>query len=89
MAPRHAVKFSAKVKEIDRQYELNNNADLDNGVYHQDEDEEAKEESHTTTIKKDELSPRVAKGPHPTEERPETRVRTRAIDDASIADSFN
>lgn len=90
MAPRQAVKFSAKVKEIDRQYELNNNADLDNGVYHQDEDEEAKEESHATSIKKDnELSPRMAAGPRPTEERPETRVRTRAVDDASIADSFN
>ena len=34
MAPRQSVKFSARVKEIDRQYELNNNADLDNGVYH-------------------------------------------------------
>ena len=34
LMPRTAVKFSARVKEIDRQYELNNNADLDNGVYH-------------------------------------------------------
>lgn len=34
LAPRHAIKYSARVKEIDRQYELNNNADLDNGVYH-------------------------------------------------------
>lgn len=34
------LKFAAKVKEIDRQYELNNNAELDNGVYHQDSDEE-------------------------------------------------
>lgn len=39
------IKFSAKVKEIDRQYELNNNAELDNGVYHhEDEEEEKKEE---------------------------------------------
>ena len=37
--PRAQIKFSAKVKEIDRQYELNNNADLDNGVYHQEEEE--------------------------------------------------
>lgn len=28
------IKFAAKVKEIDRQYEQNNNAELDNGVYH-------------------------------------------------------
>ena len=34
LVDRAAVKFSARVKEIDRQYELNNNADLDNGVYH-------------------------------------------------------
>ena len=34
LLPRQCVKFSARVKEIDRQYELNNNADLDNGVYH-------------------------------------------------------
>ena len=33
--PKNCIKFSAKVKEINRQYELNNNADLDNGVYHQ------------------------------------------------------
>ena len=29
-----AVKYSVKVKEINRQYEMNNNANLDNGVYH-------------------------------------------------------
>lgn len=28
------LKFAAKVKEINRQYEMNNNAELDNGVYH-------------------------------------------------------
>lgn len=39
LLPRAQIKFSAKVKEIDRQYELNNNAELDNGVYHQEEDE--------------------------------------------------
>jgi hypothetical protein len=37
LIPRSAIKFSAKVKEIDRQYELNNNAMLDNGVYNQDD----------------------------------------------------
>ena len=29
-----SIKFAVKAKEIDRQYEKNNNADLDNGVYH-------------------------------------------------------
>ena len=28
------LKLQGQVKEIDRQYELNNNADLDNGIYH-------------------------------------------------------
>lgn len=28
------LKFAAKVREVDRQYEANNNAELDNGVYH-------------------------------------------------------
>ena len=80
LLPRQSVKFSARVKEIDRQYELNNNADLDNGVYHQEEDEEAKEEPSQVP---------GSQPPRPTEERPETRVRTRAHDEASIADSFN
>lgn len=40
---RQIIRFSAKVKEIDRQYELNNNAELDNGVYHENsQDDEQK-----------------------------------------------
>ena len=34
LVDRKAIKFAAKAKEIDRQYEQNNNAELDNGVYH-------------------------------------------------------
>lgn len=34
------IKFGAKVRDIDKQYEINNNADLDNGVYHKVDDEE-------------------------------------------------
>lgn len=34
LVDKKAIKFAAKVKEIDRQYEANNNAELDNGVYH-------------------------------------------------------
>ena len=30
---KRVIKFNPKVKDIDRQYEQNNNADLDNGVY--------------------------------------------------------
>ena len=40
MLPRQVIKFAPKVREADRQYELNNNAELDNGVYHQDEEQE-------------------------------------------------
>lgn len=42
MIDKRVIKFAAKVKEVDRQYEANNNAELDNGVYHQDEEEEEK-----------------------------------------------
>jgi hypothetical protein len=34
MVDKKCIKFAAKVKEINRQYEMNNNAELDNGVYH-------------------------------------------------------
>jgi|LauGreDrversion4_2_1035121.scaffolds.fasta_scaffold167090_2 hypothetical protein len=34
--PQKIIKFTARLAEINRQYELNNNAELDNGVYHQD-----------------------------------------------------
>jgi hypothetical protein len=39
MIDKRVIKFAAKVKEVDRQYEANNNAELDNGVYHQEEEE--------------------------------------------------
>ena len=38
--PSKIIKFGPRVRDIDKQYEINNNADLDNGVYHKfDEDE--------------------------------------------------
>ena len=40
MAPRRTIRFAPKVAEVDRQYEQNNNAELDNGVYHQDEEKD-------------------------------------------------
>lgn len=36
---RRIIKFGPKVRDIDRQYEINNNADLDNGVYHKYDEE--------------------------------------------------
>ena len=38
MAPiqgkKDTIKFAARCRDQDRQYEINNNAELDNGVYH-------------------------------------------------------
>ena len=31
---RDVLKFAARCRDQDRQYEINNNAELDNGVYH-------------------------------------------------------
>ena len=56
MVEKKFVKFAVKVKEIDRQYEANNNADLDNGVYHQDSEEEKKEEEEKKQLEKNKKS---------------------------------
>ncbi len=45
IVPKRVLKFNPKCKDVDRQYEQNNNADLDNGVYNNfanDADEENK-----------------------------------------------
>ena len=43
------IKFAPRVREIDMQYEVNNNAELDNGVYHdfgkEEENKDKKEDS--------------------------------------------
>ncbi len=52
MVDKKQIKYAAKVKEIDRQYEANNNAELDNGVYHQDSDEEEKKNEEEKKAKK-------------------------------------
>ena len=33
IVPKKYLKFAPKCRDVDRQYEQNNNADLDNGVY--------------------------------------------------------
>ena len=33
LSKKQVLKFNAKVKDLDRQYEANNNEELDNGVY--------------------------------------------------------
>ena len=46
---RTAIKFGQKVREIDRQYERNNNCELDNGVYNKldEEDDQGGEQANT------------------------------------------
>ena len=39
------IKFNPRLREIDRQYEVNNNAELDNGVYHEFAKDEKKQGS--------------------------------------------
>ena len=41
---RRVIHFGPRVRDIDKQYEINNNADLDNGVFHNFENEDEKEE---------------------------------------------
>jgi len=42
---RRIIKFGPRVRDIDKQYEINNNADLDNGVYHKCDDDEQGEDN--------------------------------------------
>lgn len=37
---KRCLKFAARVRDVDKQYEINNNAELDNGVYHKLEEGE-------------------------------------------------
>lgn len=39
--PNSVLVFANKCKEINRQYMLNNNAELDNGVYNENEEKDA------------------------------------------------
>jgi hypothetical protein len=67
IVPKRILKFAPKVKDLDRQYEHNNNADLDNGVYNnigneddpannREEDEEDEDDSLKGSFKATELS---------------------------------
>ena len=49
MMPSSAFTYNDKCKEINRQYMLNNNADLDNGVYNENE-EQKKQPDNTTKL---------------------------------------
>lgn len=56
--PKRVLKFAPKVKDLDRQYEHNNNADLDNGVYNNignEDDPAAKDNSEDNDDSADSL----------------------------------
>jgi len=42
--PKDILVFSDKCREVNRQYMLNNNAELDNGVYNENEADKKEEE---------------------------------------------
>ena len=48
---KNAFTFSDKCKEVNRQYMLNNNADLDNGVYNENEEELKKQQEEEANKK--------------------------------------
>lgn len=71
IVPKRVLKFAPKVKDLDRQYEHNNNADLDNGVYNnigneddpaaniedeEEQDAESSQDSLKRSFKETELS---------------------------------
>ncbi len=45
LAPTSIVVFADKCREINRQYMLNNNAELDNGVYNENDEKPQEEEA--------------------------------------------
>lgn len=54
--PKNIIKFGARVRDIDKQYEINNNADLDNGVFHKLEENE---EINNDNFINDNLNPSI------------------------------
>ena len=54
--PKNIIKFGARVRDIDKQYEINNNADLDNGVFHKLEENE---EINNDNVINDNLNPSI------------------------------
>ena len=58
---RDLIRFAARCRDQDRQYEINNNGELDNGVYHKfvysSRDNAAKDDSHTHESSINDLRP--------------------------------
>jgi hypothetical protein len=46
IVPKRCLKFAHKCRDVDRQYEQNNNADLDNGVYNNCANDEEEKKSN-------------------------------------------
>jgi hypothetical protein len=87
IVPKRVLKFAPKVKDLDRQYEHNNNADLDNGVYNNiddpanNRDEEDEEDSLKGSFKDTELS---SDDEHAEEEATQRRQRQKEKEESEL-----
>ena len=65
LLPKEVMLFSDKCKEINRQYMLNNNAELDNGVYNENEEKPKEEEESDQLMGMDKAieAPIIESGP--------------------------
>ena len=90
IVPKRILKFAPKVKDLDRQYEHNNNADLDNGVYNNigneddpanNNNEEDEDDSLKGSFKETELS---SDDERAEEEAAERRLRQREREESEL-----
>jgi hypothetical protein len=89
IVPKRVLRFAPKVKDLDRQYEHNNNADLDNGVYNNIDDpannregeDEDEEDSLLGSFKQTELS---SDDEHAEEEAVVRRQRQREREESEL-----
>ena len=64
---REVFKFAARCRDQDRQYEINNNAELDNGVYHKfvysskDDREDAERKNNDQLLSRNSSRPQLDK----------------------------
>jgi hypothetical protein len=93
IVPKRILKFAPKVKDLDRQYEHNNNADLDNGVYNnigdendpaaQNQEDDNEDDSLKGSFKETELS---SDDERAEEEAAERRERQKEIEESELVE---
>ena len=77
--PKNIIKFGARVRDIDRQYEINNNADLDNGVFHKLDENENNDQ-----VINDNLNPSINNEPYKSKKYENSNE---IIDDENLLDA--